>query len=70
MMNINGCLVHRTDERIEFIKHDAEDPKYKKHIKFAKIKRYYIYWRDGYLNFLRSVMMHPRIRFAFYSSIM
>ena len=29
LMNINGCLVHRTDERIEVVKHDENDPKYK-----------------------------------------
>ena len=70
LMNINGCLVHRTDERIEFVKHDENDPKYKRHVQQCKVKRYHCYWRDGYLVFLRSLMMHPRVNFAFYSSIM
>jgi hypothetical protein len=70
LMNINGCLIHRTSERIEFVKHD-ESEKYKKHVKMFKQKKFqYVYYRDSYLWFLREIMQHPRVNFGFYSAIM
>lgn len=69
LLNINGLLVHRTNERINFIR--LEGVNYpSKHIDLFKHKANFHYLREGYLAFLRSVMSHPRVKFAFYSTIM
>lgn len=69
LMNINGCLIHRTKDRIDFKKH-TNDKKYKRYVKFVKIKMQTCYFREGYLDFLSSLMRHPRTQFGFYSAIM
>ena len=75
LMNINGCLVHRTNEWIQFTKpepgsEDRKDPKWQRYVTMLKHKRYSVYFRDGDLMFLRSLMRHPRCEYGFYSAIM
>ena len=69
LLNINGLLVHRTSERINFIKLEGVNHP-TKHIDLFKHKANFHYLREGNLAFLRSVMSHPRVKFAFYSTIM
>ena len=38
-------------------------------VKMFKHKINYVYYRDGYLQFLRAIMSHPRVKFTFYSTI-
>ena len=80
LMNINGLLVHRTQERINFhrsegidgVKGSDEPGKgfMRQKIDFFTMKRNHHYFREGQLPFLRALMSHPRVKFAFYSSIM
>mmetsp|Transcript_34701 Transcript_34701/g.53218 ORF Transcript_34701/g.53218 Transcript_34701/m.53218 type:complete len:260 (-) Transcript_34701:20-799(-) len=72
LMNINGCLVHRTSEMIKFKKPKGQekDPKFDRWVKTFKVKKNYIYLRDGYMEFLRLLMNHPRVSFSFCSAIM
>lgn len=49
---------------------EREGELWKRWSKFFKNKRTFHYLRDGYLQFLRAIMQHPRVKFAFYSSIM
>lgn len=72
LMNINGCLVHRTDQIVKFLKpNDTSEniDSWGRFVKMFKHKRNFVYFRDGYEAFLESVMQHPRIKFAFYSNI-
>ena len=74
-MNINGCLVHRTDKRINFIKPAADsderkDKRWNRFVTMMNQRKHSIYFRDGYLTFLRSLMRHPRCEYGFYSAIM
>ena len=73
-MNINGCLVHRTSDIIKFIRPDLPqddlEDKFKRFVVCFKHKKNWHYFRDGYMLFLRRLMLHPRVKFAFYSSIM
>lgn len=41
-----------------------------RHVVTTKIKGVFTYFRDGHLSFLESLMQHPRIKFAFNSSMM
>jgi hypothetical protein len=68
LMNINGLLVHRTSQRVEFIK--SEGWRVERFVEFFKLKAQYHYFREGNLNFLKAIMSHPRVHFAFYSTIM
>ncbi len=72
LMNINGCLVHRTGDKISFAKPKGEekDPKYDRWVKMFRVKKNFLYCRDGYMDFLRDLMNHPRVSFSFYSTIM
>ena len=53
LMNINGCLVHRTQEKINFLKPESAEERqgelWKRWVKFFKNKRTFHYLRDGYL---------------------
>ena len=65
LMNINGCLVHRTDKKIQFVKPDPDsderkDKRWGRHVKVVHHKKHSVYFRDGHLEFLRSIMQHPR----------
>lgn len=62
LMNINGCLVHRTDAMVQF---SGEEH----YVKCFKHKKHSHYFREGHMAFLKSVMRHPRVKFAFNSSI-
>ena len=57
LMNINGCLVHRTDQRVEFLKpkeprENLKGTKWDRHVQMTKQKKHYVYFRDGYDLFL------------------
>mmetsp|Transcript_18955 Transcript_18955/g.32383 ORF Transcript_18955/g.32383 Transcript_18955/m.32383 type:complete len:152 (-) Transcript_18955:449-904(-) len=72
LMNINGCLVHRTPDRINFIKpkeKEGMDERFDRYVLCLKHKVNNHYFRDGFMSFLRALMTHPRVRFAFYSNI-
>lgn len=64
LMNINGCLVHRTDAQVQF----SGDTEY--YVKCFKHKKHHHYYREGHMAFLKSIMRHPRVKFGFNSSIM
>ena len=75
LMNINGCLVHRTDEKIQFLKpqpgsEERNDPKWQRFVTMMRQKKHSVYFREGYQIFLRSLMRHPRCEYGFYSAIM
>jgi len=70
LMNINGLLIHRTSERVNFVKSGDDSDKYRKQVDMFKHKQNFVYKREGHLEFLRSLMSHPRVKFAFYSTIM
>lgn len=67
LMNINGCLCHRTSERINFVRQDGLNEG--RFVNMMKHKRNFIYFREGSIQFLKSIMSHPRVKFAFYSTI-
>lgn len=64
LMNINGCLVHRTKQQVQF----SGTTEY--YVKCFKHKMNHHYYREGHMAFLKAVMRHPRVSFAFNSSIM
>lgn len=71
LMNINGSVCHRTKQRIAFDK--TEEGKLAdiyQHVDFFKLKGISVYFRDGYMAFLKGIMEHPRIKFGFVSSMM
>ena len=68
LMNINGLLVHRTDKTIVFGDLTEHPGRYVEMIKIKGPNKCYL--RDGHMAFLRALMSHPRVQFAFYSSIM
>jgi hypothetical protein len=68
LMNINGLLVHRTKDQINFVKDQSFQDK--RHVKYFRQGTNVVYPRDGHMSFLKAVMQHPRVRFCFYSSIM
>lgn len=66
LMNINGLLVHRTADKINFISRDGTQ----RFVKYCRQGKNFVYFREGYMAFLKHLMDHPRVQFAFYSSIM
>ena len=58
MLNLNGTLVYRTNERPGPKKFDF------------KHKRSMCYFRPGYMDFVRALKKHPRVELGFYSSLM
>ena len=68
LMNINGLLFHRTNQVITFVNqaHKKDD----RWVETIRQGKNYVYLREGNLTFLKALMQHPRVRFAFYSSIM
>ena len=45
LMNINGCLCHRTNERINFVRQDGLNEG--RFVNMMKHKRNFIYFREG-----------------------
>jgi hypothetical protein len=73
LMNINGCLVHRTSQPIRFNKPEKKggrDERFLRWVTMFKHRSNFHYFRDGYMEFLTKILCHPRVKFAFYSSIM
>lgn len=56
---------------INFVKNESNmEITQNRHVLCTKMKGVSTYFRDGHLSFLESLMQHPRIKFAFNSSMM
>ena len=72
LMNLNGVLLYRTKDPIVFkrpkgVKHYG--PKAWIRIFFDDENRTRCYFREGHMEFLNTLMKHPRIKLGFYSSM-
>jgi hypothetical protein len=60
LMNINGTLIHRTSERIEFVQLKNKDGEIdhgaERNVKMFKHKKNFVYFRDSYMAFLKQIM--------------
>lgn len=70
LMNINGLLVHRTNEMVKFTKEDNEKAFKRQRVQVFRQGKNYVYTREGYMAFLTELMNHPRVYFAFNTAIM
>lgn len=71
LMNINGCLVHRTAEKVTLSNNkEMNEHKFTRFVEYLKVKKNFHYYRESGLIFLDQIMSHPRVKFAFNSSIM
>lgn len=70
LMNINGLLVHRTSEMIQFTMEQDKQKFNRLRVQVFRQGKNYVYTREGFMSFLEQIMSHPRVTFSFYSSIM
>lgn len=71
-MNLNGVLLYHTKDKVIFrrpkgVKHYG--PKAWIRIFFDDVRNTRTYFREGHMEFLKTLMKHPRIKLGFYSSM-
>ena len=63
--------MHRTGERINLANNaEMKEHGFARFVDYLKVKKNYHYYRESCLIFLDQIMSHPRVKFAFNSSIM